>query len=765
MTKASVQQHAFNAGELSPLMLGRQDVDKTASGLATCTDALLLAQGAWTRRGGSAFLKATKFGGTRESRLIRFQFNAAQAYMLEFGHLYIRFFTQGGILTNAAQTITGITAANPGVITIAGHGYSNGDRLLIVDGGGVTQLNEREVIVANQTTNTFEITDIYGTNIDTTNFDAYSTGGSVAEIFEIVTTYEETDVKGINFQQSADELYLFHTDFAVTTLTRTAALSWTLANVSFIDGPYLALNAGTTTLTLSGTSGSVTVTASAVTDINQGQGFLTTDVGRLIRWKDPAGNWTWLEITARASTTAITATIFGPNASAGTATADWRLGVFSDTTGHPTTGVFYEDRLWLAGAETAGLRIDGSKTALYADFTPTAPDGTVADDNAISFTLAGGQINIIKWLQIDEKGLLVGSIGGEWVVRPSSLGEALTPSNITAKQSSTYGSKDAQPVKVGNAVLYIQKSGRKLRELAYVFESDGFRSPDMTLLSEHVTRPGIDYLTYQQEPQSIIWARRTDGVLLAFTYVRDQNVLAWSRNTLTGPGTAGGAIAQIESIEVIPSNDGTYDELYVIVKRYINGITERYIEVVSKVWESGDDQIDAFHVDCGATYVLSPAANTITGLHYLEGETLSVWADGTVHPDVTVTNGTVTLNSTYSVVTLGYGFNSDGELMPFDGGSRDGSSQGKKKKINRVGFWLMDTLGLKYGKDANSLTEILVRKWGANWGEATQVFTGVVRKPFESQTDRLGQIYFRADTTAPATVLAIMPQGTTEDDS
>jgi len=765
MAKASIQQHAFNAGELSPLMLGRQDIDKSASGLATCLNALLLAQGAWTRRGGSTYLKSTKFGGTKESRLIRFQFNADQSYMLEFGDLYIRFFTQGGILTNATQNITNITAANPGVVTIAGHGYNNGDRLILPDGGGVSQLNEREVIVANKATNTFELTDIYGNNINTTNYDAYSSGGTAAEIFEITTTYTETEVGDINFQQSADELYLLHTDHHTAKLIRNSALSWSLLDVSFIDGPYLPLNAATTTLALSGTSGSVTVTASAITGINNGQGFLTTDVGRLIRWKDPAGNWTWLEITARASTTSITATIYGPNASAGTATEDWRLGVFSDTTGHATTAIFYEDRLWLAGAETVGLRIDGSRTALYADFTPSAPDGTVADDNAISFTLAGGQINIIKWLQIDEKGLLVGTIGGEWVVRPSSLGEALTPSNITAKQSSTYGSKDIQPVKVGNAVLYVQKSGRKLRELAYVFESDGFRSPDMSLLAEHITRPQLNYLSYQQEPQSIIWCLRSDGVLLSFTYVRDQNVLAWGRHVLSGDGDASGGNSVIESIETIPSTDGTYDEVYAIVKRYVNGTTERYIEIISKVWESGDEQIDAFHVDCGATYVLSPAASGVTGLHYLEGETLAVWADGTVHPDVTVSNGKATLDSTYSVVTLGYGFNSDGELMPFDAGAKDGSSQGKKKKINRIGFWLMDTLGIKYGKDADNLTEILVREWGAKWGEATQLFTGVVRKSFESQTDRLGQVYFRADTTAPATVLAIMPQGTTEDDS
>jgi hypothetical protein len=336
---------------------------------------------------------------------------------------------------------------------------------------------------------------------------------------------------------------------------------------------------------------------------------------------------------------------------------------------------------------------------------------------------------------------------------------------VTAKPSSSNGSKAIQPIRAGNAVLYIQIAGRQLHEMAYVFESDGFRSPDMTILSEHITRPKVLGMAYQKQPQSIIWLVRSDGVLLGFTYVRDQNVLAWHRHIIGGIGDVSDGPVIVESVEVIPEPNGTFDEVYIIAKRYINGRTERYIEILSKVWESGDDQEDAFHVDCGATITSSPASATITGLWYVEGETLAVWADGTVHPDVTITNGKATLDTDYSIKTVGYNYFSDGETMPFNGGAQDGTAQGKLKIIKRVGFWLMDTLGLKYGKDADSLTSILSARWGDNFGEATPMFTGVTRERFEDSSNRVGQIYFRVDTPCPATVLSIMPQGTTEDDS
>lgn len=155
-------------------------------------------------------------------------------------------------------------------------------------------------------------------------------GGSPVEL---VTTYATADLFELKFTQSADVLYVTHPDYPPRKITRTSDTAWSITTITLEDGPFLNTNSTTTTLTLSGTSGSVTVTASAVTGINGDAGFASTDVGRQIRWKDPAGNWTYLTITAYTSTTVVTADIDGPNASARTATVNWRLGVWSVTTG------------------------------------------------------------------------------------------------------------------------------------------------------------------------------------------------------------------------------------------------------------------------------------------------------------------------------------------------------------------------------------------------------------------------------------------------
>ena len=767
MGRASDTQHSFNAGELSNLLLGRQDLDKYGAGLYVCLNAIPLTQGAWTRRPGTAYLHQAKHHA-KLSRLIPFQYSVTQTYMLEFGELYIRFFTSHGILTRTAQNITAMTKANPAVVTYSGSDtYANNDRVYISGCVGMTQVNNREFVVTNVNVgnNTFELYDTDGVAVNSTNYGTWSSAGTVAEIFEVTTAFDDLDLAQIRVTQSADTLYILHPDFPPQQLVRASALSWTLSDIVLTDGPYDALNATTTTLTPSAATGAgVTLTASAVTGINGGAGFASTDVGRLIRIRE-GSIWGYVEVTGWTSTTVVTVTVLSTLTNIN-AKVNWRMGIWSDTTGFPACGTFHDDRLILAGAATSPQRFDGSKTGVYTNFSPSATDGTVADDNAIALTLNSDDVNAIRWLVSDEKGLLVGTYRGEWQVRPSALNEALTPTNISAKPTTHHGSADAAPVSAGKAKLYIQRGGRKLREMAYVYEADGFLSPDMTLLSEHITAPSLDELAYQEQTQPVVWGVRGDGVLLGFSYEREQGVTAWHRHELGGQSdAAAAAIPVVESVAVVPAPDGTRDELYAIVQRYVNGGTKRYVEYMSKTWEYADAQEDAFHLDCGWTVVNSPAASTVTGLWHLEGETVSVYADGTSLPDEVVTNGTVTLGASYSVVTLGYSYNSDGQTLPLEGGAQDGSAQGKIRRISRVGFWMTDTLGLKYGKDADNLTEIIVRTWGDTYGVATPLFTGVVRKRFEGTYDKLGQVYWRCDGPFPGTVLAVMTQYEVSDDS
>jgi hypothetical protein len=594
-------------------MSGRVDVDRYKTALEVCLNYLPVIQGALVRRPGTYFAAEIK-DSTKKSRLQRFEFSITQAYAIEFGNLSIRFYRDNGQIVETALNITGITQANPAVVTSVAHGLSNGQEVFITAVGGMTQLNGRNFKVANVAANTFELQYMDGTNVDSTTFGAYTSGGTASRVYTVTSTYLEADLFALKFTQSADVLYITHKSYRPRKLTRTAHTSWTISAIDFLDGPYLAENTTSTTLTPSATSGSVTITASATTGINGGTGFVSTDVGRLIRIKDAANNWTWLEITAFTSTTVVTATVRGPALATTAARSTWRLGVWSDTTGWPSCSCFHEDRLLFAGATSNPQRMDGSNTGDYENFAPTQAAGTITDAHAISFTFNANDVNVARWLSSEEKGLLAGTLGGEWVVKPSTQGEALTPTNISAKQVTFYGSADIQPVQVGKSTVYVQRSKKKVREMTYFFDVDGFRSPDLTQLSDHITGElGIAQVAFQKEPQSIFWCVREDGVLASMTYERDLESLkvGWARHIVGGVSDAASSDAVVESACCIPAPDGTRDELWLIVRRRINGKTVRYVEYMDKLFDAHIEQKDSFFVDSGLTY---DAPLVITGI-------------------------------------------------------------------------------------------------------------------------------------------------------
>ena len=633
MAKVSAIQNNFNGGEISPLLYGRPDVDRYKTGLKTCLNFIPLVQGPVERRPGTVFVKEVKTSSAK-TRLVRFEFSTTQAYILEFGNLYIRFYKDNGIILSGTSTVSGATVANPVVVTDTGHGYSNGAEIFITGVVGMTELNDRYYLVSNKTTNTYELQNVDGVNINGSAYTAYGSAGTSAQTVELVTTYATADLFQLKFAQSADVLYITHPDYPPRKVGRTSDTAWTITNITFSDGPFLNTNVETTTLGLSGTSGSVTVTASAVTGINGGDGFKTTDVGRLIRWKDAAGNWTFLTITVFTDTTHVTATIDGPNASATTATASWRLGVWSTTTGYPAAVTFHQNRLCFAGPSDNPQRIDMSRTGDFENFAPTEPDAAVVDDNAVTNTLSADTVNAVRWITDDEKGLLAGTVGGEWMLRPSDTGGVTTPANVQSKRSSAYGSGNIQPLRAGRAVLFVQKALRKVRELAYVFEDDGFRAPDLTLVAEHVSYSGVVEMTAQAEPQSLAWFPLVDGTLICLTYERDQQVVGWSRHILGGVSDAGTTQAKVESVAVVPNSAGTFDELYMIVQRYINGAVRRYVEYLKPHWDENNDQEDAFFVDSGlsldvpltitAITAANPAVVTIASHTFTEGDDIRI---------------------------------------------------------------------------------------------------------------------------------------------
>jgi len=523
MPRTTAALNSFVSGEFSAKMDGRTDFEKYSSGCKTLENMLVHPQGAAARRVGTQFIAEVKTSSLK-TRLIPFEFSTTQTYVLEFGNTYIRMFKDKGQITESDVTVSGITQANPAVVTASSHGFSNGDFVILSSVVGMTEVNGKTFKVADKTTNTFELQDVDGTDINSSAFTTYSSGGDANRIYQITSPYLTAELFELKFAQSADVMYITHPNHEVMKLSRTGHTAWTLTEVEFTDGPYLSENTTTTTLTpaQSATGTGINITASAITGINGGAGFQTTDVGRIISFNSGKA-----KITARTNTTVVVATITTAFANTD-ATAAFKLGAFSDTTGHPSCVSFFEQRLVFAGTSDEPQTLYFSKSGDYENMTT----GTNADD-AMVYTIASNQVNKIRYLKA-VRTLLIGTTGGEFTVSADGTDAAVTPTNIQIRRQSSFGAAnvDAQPA--GNAILFLQRAKRKIRELAYNYDTDGYIAPDLCILNETVTDSGVNEMAYQQAPDSILWAVRDDGVLSGLTYQRTDNVVAWHRHLIGG---------------------------------------------------------------------------------------------------------------------------------------------------------------------------------------------------------------------------------------
>ena len=752
MARVAVQLTNFTGGELSPRLDGRNDLNKYSSGCKTLENMIVYPHGSAARRSGTQFVAEVK-NSAAKTRLIPFEFSTTQTYMLEFGNQYIRFYKDNGQILESDVTISGATQANPVVITATGHSYDNGDEISITGVVGMTELNNKRYLVANKTTNTFEITDVDGTNINGTGFTAYTSGGVANRVYEISTPYLTAELFDIKFAQSADVMYITHPNHEVEKLSRTGHTSWTLADVDFTDGPYLDNNITTTTLNPgSHTVGTgVAVVASATTGINGGSGFLATDVGRLIRFRDG-----YMKVTARADTTNITVEIIEDLGSA-TASTDFALGSFSDTTGHPTCVTFFEQRLVFAGTTDQPQTLFFSKSGDYENMNENR-GGTVADDDAIIYTIASNQVNAIRFMTATRT-LIVGTAGGEFTVSGGGTDVAITPTNILIKKQSNHGAANLDAIAAGNATLFLQRAKRKIRELAYNFDVDGYLAPDMTILSEHITEGGITQMAYQQEPNQIVWMTRNDGELVGLTYQREQQVTAWHRQIFGGSFSSGNAVC--ESVAALPTDDAEY-QVWVIVKRTINSVTRRYVEYLNAFDFTETDNTTFNFLDSQLNYNGS-ATTTITGLDHLEGQTVSILADGSTHPDKTVSSGSITLDRSSTKVKVGLSFTSLLQTMRLDAGAANGTSQAKTKRIYDISLRLYESVGVEVGPDLQNMERIPFRSSADSMDTAIPVFTGDKEIEFRGNYETDGFIFVRQTQPLPLTVLSLYPNLVTND--
>lgn len=784
MPRLSTQQTNFTAGEISPRVVGRTDIDRYANAARKLINAHAVIHGGAKRRGGTLYVAGTKFNAKR-SRLVPFVFSRDAAYMLEVGDNYLRVFGAGGV-NFATEVATAYLES-----MIAEIDYVQGaDTMFMSHPSAPIQRLRR-----------FSNTswDLSATPFTTTPFDeqghalaanvtlSAATVGTGRTATASAAVYLPSDVGRTLVSGSGLATVTGYTDTTHLTVDITVAFAgaalasgaWRLdispqailkpqAKDPVASSIYLRsaltraatinLTAKTGAITINATagifapadtgkvlyadSGEVTLTYVSATQCTgtttsdfasfsyatggygiTGNAWRTEDVGKYVRI-----NGGIAKITAWVNAFEVTATILTALASTiASPPLAWSLeaSVWSVANGYPRTVSLHEQRLIAAGTAQYPQTLWGSRIGEYFDFTKGSND-----DDSYSFTIASDQINPISYVA-SLRNLVVYTYGGEFSLR-GGIEKPITPTNVQIKPESPHGTKGVRPVLVGKESLSVQRSGRKVRAMSYDYSGDGYRSPDLSVLAEHITAGGITDMAYQQEPDLLLWAVRGDGALLSCTIDREQSVIAWAQHFTDGA---------VESVATIPNGDR--DETWLIVRRVINGATVRYIEIIDDTFEPAlpvavdpndfppvaEAAVYGTTVDCGVIVDNSVGQTVFTGLSHLEGKEVDIVADGSVMPRATVTGGLVTLSRLSYRTLIGLPFRSEIGLLTPETGTGTGTAQGNSMRTAEITLRFLDTIGAEvYDGDDRLIGELSFRRFGPEiLDKPPALFTGLKR--------------------------------------
>ena len=655
MPPASVMQSSFTGGEWSPSLHSRIDLAKYSTALRTLKNFIIHPHGPASNRGGLQFVVETKHS-SQKSRLKGFQFSTVQSYMLEFGHQYIRVLKDGGQVIFTAGNGDDIVLSGTYKWTASGSGTA--EYYLELNAGGDPGLSQPSALYEDVgAANTIMVSGTlgsltasqwgYGDNdslgystvyvrlVDDTDPDTKSNGYLEAGYpVEINTPYIEDDLALLKFEQSADVLYINHPDgYAERKLSRTAHDVWTLTQSSFaatLSAPTnLTRGSGT------GTSNDYVVTAVSISDgesvassavTNNGPGDTWTwdtvagaDYYNFYKDSNQSGVYGWIgqanDATFTEPSTGITADF--------TKTPPIAKTPFSGTDNQPGLSAFYQQRLVRARTNNSIQTLFGSTVGNFENMNISSP---LRDDDAFTFTINARQVNEIRWM-VPLKDLIIGTSGSEWIMKSGANQDAITPTNVNLSMQSELGSSHVHPLVVNSTVLFIERSGATVRDFLYSLDIDRYTGNDLSLLAEHFFDGCvISDWAYQQHPDSIVWCVCSDGKLLGLTYFREHEVWGWHQHDTDGV---------FESIDSITTEDTSFDDVYFIVKRTLNGVEKRYIErfrprlPINSSFQREID--DAYFVDSGLT--LDSALN-ISGATMADPVVITATAHGFDNADL-----------------------------------------------------------------------------------------------------------------------------------
>ena len=741
-------------------MFGRVDDAKYQSGLALCRNFIPKPQGPAENRPGFAFVHEVK-DSTKKTRLIPFTYSTTQTMVIELGAGFFRFHTQGATLLLAGVPYE---LANPyaeaDLFDI--HFVQSADVLTLVHPNYAPR-ELRRLGATNWTLTTIAFTP---TVTPPTGVAGTSQGFTTAKYsYQYVVTAIGAD----GVEESAPSPHAIGAAKAITGATQanpcvltvtghglTVGDPFSIASIvgmTELNGNTYTVNTapGADSLTLKDSTGAIVDSTAFGAYVSGGTltqhcirgNLFETGCTNSITWspvagatrynvyKQQGGLFGYIGQTANVS---MIDDNVAPDMSKTPPTYD---SVFQAAGDYPGAVSYFEQRRAFAGTINKPQNIWMTKSGTESNMSSALP---IKDDDRIAFRVAAREANTIRHIvPLTQLLLLTGA--AEWRVT-SVNSDAITPTTISVRPQSYVGASNVQPAIINNTLIYGAARGGHVRELAYSWQANGFITGDLSLRAPHLFDTyDITDMAFAKAPYPIVWFVSTSGKLLGLTYVPEQQIGAWHWHDTDG---------LFESCAVVA--EGGEDRLYVVVRRTINGASKRYVERLAS--RQFVDQADAFFVDCGLTYSGAPA-DVISGIDHLEGKTVSILADGAVHPQRVVTGGAVTLDNEASKVQIGLPITADAQTLPATLMLRDGSfGQGHVKNVNKVWLRVYRSSGIFTGPSADALTEAKQRTTEA-YGTPPALKSEEIPIVLTPTWAEGGQVFVRQSDPLPLTLVSL----------
>ncbi len=773
---------SFNSGEWSPYLESRTNLEKYRNSCKKLENFIITPYGPANRRAGTEYLGAAKLSNTR-CRLIGLDISDTNHIVMELGVGYIRFWKNGALITSSGTPVeavqvdylnntTGLTPVHPyqeadlravqvcqinNLVYLSHPSYPPQRLSRLSDtswtigevpfGNASIKNNWAPMLDQNTSTTTITPSATTGTSITLTASSGIFKAGHVGSYWELAhpnpTTFISQNIDNTNATSGTIKilgkwsLQTFGTWTATVDLQASTdnGTTWKTVRTYRSNADYNATSSGeetVETLFRLVVSGFVTTTSSTAPRVMLSP--LDPTLRGLVR------------ITGFTNATTVTARVLKSLGGTG-ATSQWREGAFSAVQGYPNAIALHDSRIIYAGTSSNPSSLWGSYSNDFQNFKQGAYDA-----DSWFFTLASTTGGQIQWL-VSKSALLIGTTLDEWSMQASDQTRPITPTNVNVRQQSRYGSSFAGAQIINDTILYIQRMSRKIRELVYTWASETWVSNDVTALAEHTTRTGILETAYQRVPDAILWLVRGDGQLVSMTYEREQQVVGFARHLTDGV---------FESVATINGTNAE-DEVWVLVRRTINGATARYVERFKLGMRDALDTADKanwWYVDAGKLQTFGSPTTTITGLSHLEGKAVSVWADNAVGSlsvsQPTVVSGQITLQIPASRVLVGLPFTSTLVPQRVDTNLQDGTSQGRRMRIPKINLKVYQSTGGEISTDGVNWNPLVSRTLTDVMDSSPPVLNGYERAYASSNWADGVDLYVRQTQPVPLTIAALV---------